>query len=169
MDLFLSFSGEWEVVSHAGCPCPQCPDFLTASCSSKAVMFIAVVCLLTHAHTCSLFIYVHTYLCWSGVSLNTCSFIHVHQSHPLYGSPCFTWAGLPLSPEIKLIKKIQTWRMSSDTLFFVQGNKILQENKKYRMFFCAIIWLWLMPDIYGLFRSAHKTRKEKGFWKQPKL
>ena len=43
------------------------------------------------SHTCSLFI-VHTY---------------VHQTHPLNGLQCFTWAGLPLSPEIKLVQKIQ--------------------------------------------------------------
>ena len=50
-NLFLSFFGEWEVVSRAGCPGPQCPDFLSASCKSRALLLVEVMCPLTHVHT----------------------------------------------------------------------------------------------------------------------
>ena len=55
VDLFLSFSGEWEVVSRAGCPGPQCPDFLPASCKSRAL--VEVMSPLIQVHCSYMFIH----------------------------------------------------------------------------------------------------------------
>ena len=82
-NLFLSFSGEWEVVSRAGCPGPQCPDFLSASCKSRALLLVEVMCPLIHVHCSASFngfidfcihcdVFLGTYLNWLFVALFVC-------------------------------------------------------------------------------------------------
>ena len=57
---------------------------------------------------------------------------YVHQPHPLNGLQCFTWAGLPLSPEIKILQKIQIRQDQSCKIQRPSKKKITKSYKSQR-------------------------------------